>query len=307
MPDLQSQPPVPRAPASTPSAGKAAGVVSPMMAQYLEIKRAHPDGLLFYRMGDFYELFFEDAALAAEALDITLTKRGRHLGEDIPMCGVPVHSAEGYLSRLIRKGFRVAVCEQTEDPAAARKRGAKAVVRRAVVRLVTPGTITEDELLESRSHNYLAAVAEAGGALGLAWLDMSTGDFRAQPIGSGDLAAALARLAPGELLVSEKQLASPHLFEVFGEWKAALTPLPAARFDSTNARRRLEALYGVKALDSFGDFSRAELAAAGLTTEEFVDRAKAIHGDRYDYSQVEYVNRFTDVTIICHHLVIVTL
>ncbi len=139
-----------------------AGAVTPMMAQYWRIKRAHPDCLLFYRMGDFYELFFEDALQASKALDITLTKRGRHEGQDIPMCGVPVHAADGYLLRLIRHGFKVAICEQMEDPAVARKRGAKALVKRAVVRLVTRGTITEDELLDARAHNYLAALAEAG-------------------------------------------------------------------------------------------------------------------------------------------------
>ena len=134
--------------------------MTPMMAQYLEIKAQYPDALLFYRMGDFYELFFDDAAAAAEALDIALTKRGKHEGEDIPMCGVPVHAAEGYLLTLIRKGFRVAVCEQMEDPAEAKKRGgSKAVVRRDVVRLVTPGTLTEDSLLEARRHNYLCAYA----------------------------------------------------------------------------------------------------------------------------------------------------
>src|SRR5690348_18209507 len=127
---------------------------TPMMAQYLDIKQAHGDYLLFYRMGDFYELFFDDAAKASEALDIALTKRGKHLGEDIPMCGVPVHSSDAYLQRLIRLGHRVAVCEQMEDPSEARKRGSKAVVRREVVRLVTPGTLTEDNLLESRSHNF---------------------------------------------------------------------------------------------------------------------------------------------------------
>src|SRR5262249_39090564 len=150
-------------PASLAPAGEVPS--SPMMAQYLEIKRAHPDCLLFYRMGDFYELFFEDAVKAAAALDITLTRRGRHDGADIPMCGVPVHAAEGYLSRLIRQGFKVAVCEQVEDPAEAKKRGSKSPVRRAVIRVVTPGTITEDSLLDARRHNYLVAVGEAGGAL----------------------------------------------------------------------------------------------------------------------------------------------
>src|SRR3546814_8317988 len=149
----------------------------------LRIKAAHPDCLLFYRMGDFYEMFFEDAAQAAAALDIALTKRGAHNGEDIPMCGVPIHAADGYLARLIRKGFRVAICEQMEDPAEAKKRGAKAVVKRDVVRLVTPGTLTEEALLDSRRHNYLAALAETGGGAGremaLAWLEMSTSEFRA--------------------------------------------------------------------------------------------------------------------------------
>jgi len=220
-------------------------------------------------MGDFYEMFFEDALLAAKALDITLTKRGRHEGQDIPMCGVPVHAADGYLSRLIRHGFKVAICEQMENPAAARKRGTKSVVKREVIRLVTPGTITEDELLDARAHNYLVGLAEAGGALGLAWLDMSTGDFLTQPLAPeagaepGALAAVLARLSPGELVLSERLLQRPELFEVLGEWKAALTPLPGARFDSENARARLETFYGVKALDAFGAFTRAELAAAG--------------------------------------------
>src|ERR1700739_4164771 len=143
---------------------------SPMMMQYLEIKRGNPDCLLFYRMGDFYELFFDDAVKASAALDITLTRRGRHDGADIPMCGVPVHAAEGYLSRLIRQGFKVAVCEQVEDPAQGKKRGSKTPVRRAVIRVVTPGTITEDSLLDARRHNYLLALGEAGSEVGLAWL-----------------------------------------------------------------------------------------------------------------------------------------
>ncbi len=238
-----------------------------MMAQYLEIKRAHPDSLLFYRMGDFYELFFEDARQAAAALDIALTKRGQHLGEDIPMCGVPVHAAEAYLSRLIRRGFKVAICEQMEDPAAAKKRGSKSVVRRDVVRIVTPGTITEDELLDARAHNYLAALACVGGDFALAWLDISTGGFQVQALVPAELAALLARLRPSELLCPEPLLQDPRLFEVFGEWKAALTPLPSARFDSDNARRRLETLYGVKALDAFGGFSRAAVAACGTLVD----------------------------------------
>ncbi|HEX7969749.1 MAG TPA: DNA mismatch repair protein MutS, partial [Stellaceae bacterium] len=237
------------------------------MAQYLELKRQHPDCLLFYRMGDFYELFFEDAAKAAAALDIQLTKRGRHEGDDIPMCGVPVHAAEAYLARLIRQGFRVAVCEQMEEPAEAKKRGSKAAIRRAVVRIVTPGTITEENLLDARRNNYLAALADAGGALALAWLELSTGAFRLQPVPEAGLGAALARLEPGEILVPERLVQRPELFELLGGWKSALTPLPNARFDSENGRKRLEALFAVRALDAFGNFARAELAAGGALVD----------------------------------------
>jgi DNA mismatch repair protein MutS len=236
---------------------------TPMMRQYLAIKAAHPDHLLFYRMGDFYELFFDDAVKASAALDIALTKRGQHLGEDIKMCGVPVHSHEVYLSRLIRQGFKVAVCEQVEDPAEAKKRGAKSVVERAVVRVITPGTLTEDSLLDARSHNYLAALAEAQGELALAWLDLSTADFATQPVAPAQLAAALARLAPGELLVPDRLLAREPLKAALEEWNAVLTPLPSARFDSDNARKRLQAAFNVAALESFGSFSRAEVAACG--------------------------------------------
>ncbi|HKW54710.1 MAG TPA: DNA mismatch repair protein MutS, partial [Stellaceae bacterium] len=237
------------------------------MAQYLELKRQHADCLLFYRMGDFYELFFEDAAKAAAALDIQLTKRGRHEGEDIPMCGVPVHAAEAYLARLIRQGFRVAVCEQMEELAEAKKRGSKAGIRRAVVRIVTPGTITEEGLLDARRNNYLAALAEAQGELALAWLELSTGAFRLQPVAAAGLAAALARIEPGELLVPERLIQRPEFFELLNERKSALTPLPSARFDSENGRKRLEALFAVKALDAFGSFARAELAAGGALVD----------------------------------------
>ena len=244
--------------------------ISPMMAQYLAIKQAHPDCLLFYRMGDFYELFFDDAVQAAAALDIALTKRGKHQGDDIPMCGVPVHSHDGYLARLIRKGFKVAICEQTEAPAEARKRGGKSVVDRAVTRLVTPGTLTEDTLLESRRHNFLAACAATAGRLGLAWIDISTGDFHTEPLTTAGLDAALARLEPGELLVPEPLLQTPELFETFTTWRDRLTPQPAARFDGVNGRRRLQALFGVDSLDAFGAFEPAEIAAAGALVD-YVD------------------------------------
>jgi DNA mismatch repair protein MutS len=234
-----------------------------MMAQYLAIKAAHPEFLLFYRMGDFYEMFFDDARQAAAALDIALTKRGHHLGQDIPMCGVPVSNHEVYLSRLIRKGFKVALCEQMEDPAEARKRGGKSVVRRDIVRIITPGTLTEDHLLEPRRANYLAALAEAGGGIGLAWFDLSTGELWLQAVTETALGAALARIDPGELLVPERLIQRPALFELFQPFKSRLTVEPDARFDSENGRRRLTALYHVDTLDGFGRFGRAEIAAAG--------------------------------------------
>ncbi|MCW9033233.1 MAG: DNA mismatch repair protein MutS [Rhodospirillales bacterium] len=251
--------------------------VTPMMAQFMEVKAAHPDSLLFYRMGDFYEMFFEDAVKAAAALDITLTKRGKHNGEDIPMCGVPVHSHESYLSRLIRKGFRVAVCEQMENPAEAKKRGNKSVVKRGVTRVITQGTLTEDTLLDARKHNYLAAIAEAQGKLGLAWLDLSTGAFQLQPVARPTLGAALARIDPGELLVSDRLIQQEDLFETFNDWTHILTPQPSSRFDSGNGAKRLEDLFKVKTLDAFGSFTRPELAAGGALVDyvELTQKGKA--------------------------------
>ncbi len=233
--------------------------VTPMMAQFLEIKAANPDALLFYRMGDFYEMFFDDAVAAAEALDIALTKRGKHLGEDIPMCGVPVHAAEGYLLTLIRKGFRVAVCEQLEDPAEAKKRGSKSVVKRDVVRLVTPGTLTEDSLLDARRHNYLAAYAEVRDDSALAWVDISTGAFHVMPCPPTRLLPELARLTPREILVSEAT--EPARIGALEEAGAVVMPVARGSFDSTNGEARLAALYGVETLDGFGAFTRAEVSA----------------------------------------------
>ncbi len=249
-----------------------AGALTPMLAQYFEVKRAHPGSLLFYRMGDFYELFFDDAVRAAAALDIALTRRGRHAGDDIPMCGVPFHAADAYLARLIRKGFRVAICDQVEDPAEARRRGGKSVVRRAVTRVVTPGTLVEEALLDPAGHNYLAALAEARGEFGLAWADVSTGALHAQPCDSGGLGAALARVAPSELLLPERLLdagrpAGARAAGALEDWRPVLAPLPPGRFDSANGARRLRALFGVAALEGFGGFSRAELAAAGALVD----------------------------------------
>ena len=239
------------------------GPTTPLMAQYLEIKAAHEGYLLFYRMGDFYELFFEDAVRAAEALDIALTKRGKHAGSDIPMCGVPVHAAENYLEKLIRKGFRVAVCEQTEDPAEAKKRGSKSVVRREVVRLVTPGTLTEESLLDARSANILAALGRAGDHFALAAADMSAGTFYVAALGFDDIAVELARTAPSELLIPDSLLADEKLAPLLKSLGPILSPLPSIKFDSQNGERALKAHYKIASLDGFGNFGRAELSAAG--------------------------------------------
>jgi DNA mismatch repair protein MutS len=236
-----------------------------MMAQYLGIKAQYPGALLFYRMGDFYEMFFEDAVAASQALDIALTKRGQHDGQDIPMCGVPVHSAEGYLLTLIRKGFRVAVCEQLEDPAEAKKRGSKSVVKRDVVRLVTPGTLTEESLLEARRNNYLCAYSLVRDEAALAWVDISTGECHVMPISPVRLGPELARLMPSEVVISEA--AEADLAGIVTESGASLTPLGRAAFDSTAAEKRLCALYGIGSLDAYGTFNRAEVSALGAVVE----------------------------------------
>ena len=236
----------------------AAPAMTPMMAQYHALKAEAGDCLLFYRMGDFFELFFDDARAAAQTLDIALTSRGEHGGGAVPMCGVPVHAAESYLARLIRAGHRVAIAEQTETPEQAKKRGgSKALVSRAIVRFVTAGTLTEDSLLDARVSNWLVALGSAGGDLALAAADISTGRFELGPISAAGLVAELARLAPAEVLFAEGA----------AEAEAIAAPLrhPRARadFDSSRAEARIKAHFGVATLDGFGSFSRAELAAAG--------------------------------------------
>ncbi|THK37447.1 DNA mismatch repair protein MutS [Ensifer sp. MPMI2T] len=239
---------------------------TPMMEQYIEIKANNPDSLLFYRMGDFYELFFQDAVEASRALGITLTKRGQHLGQEIPMCGVPVHAADDYLQKLIALGFRVAVCEQVEDPAEAKKRGSKSVVRRDVVRLVTPGTITEDKLLSPAESNYLMALARIRSgsepAYALAWIDISTGIFRLAETAEGRLLADILRIEPRELILPDTVFHDPELRPVFDVLGRVAVPQPPVLFDSATAEGRISRYYGVKTLDGFGSFSRAELAAA---------------------------------------------
>src|ERR1700743_1194380 len=262
---IQQSIPMPRDD-STP-ATEAAARVTPMMEQYSEIKAAHPGLLLFYRMGDFYELFFEDAEIASKSLGIVLTKRGKHQGMDIPMCGVPVERAEDYLHRLINAGHRVAVCEQTEDPAAAKARGGKSVVRRAVVRLVTPGTLTEDTLLDARTNNYLLALARArssagGDRFGLAWIDISTSEFMVTECSSGELQATLARINPNEVIVTDALYSDNEFATLFNEL-SAVTPLTRDVFDSSTAERRLCDYFAVATMDGLAAMTRLEATAAG--------------------------------------------
>ncbi|WP_246735635.1 DNA mismatch repair protein MutS [Agrobacterium sp. a22-2] len=237
-----------------------------MMEQYIEIKANNPGSLLFYRMGDFYELFFEDAVEASRALGITLTKRGQHMGQEIPMCGVPVHASDDYLQRLIGLGFRVAVCEQIEDPAEAKRRGSKSVVKRDVVRLVTPGTITEEKLLSPSESNYLMALARVRGGsepqLALAWIDISTGVFRLAETDAARLLADISRIDPSELIVADALFQDPEIRPVFDVLGRVVVPQPAVLFDSAAAEGRITRYFGVKTLDGFGSFSRAEMAAA---------------------------------------------
>ncbi len=247
---------------------------TPMMAQYHAVKAQYPDCLLFYRMGDFYEMFFNDAIIASAILDITLTKRGKTQGDEIPMCGVPFHAHEAYMAKLIRAGHKVAICDQTETPEEAKqKRGSKALVNRDVIRVVTQGTLTEDGLLDARSNNYLACLAEVGGQYGLSWLELSTGEFYVQPVLEKDLAMALGRVSASELLIADRLSQKENLFDLLALIRDTLTIQPGSLFDSDNARKRLEDLFGVGTLDAFGGFSRAEIAAAGSLID-YVDRTQ---------------------------------
>jgi DNA mismatch repair protein MutS len=254
------------------------GRVTPMMEQYIEIKAANPDCLLFYRMGDFYEMFFDDAEIASRALGIMLTKRGKHMGRDIPMCGVPVERADEYLHQLIALGHRVAVCEQLEDPAEARKRGNKSVVRRDVVRLVTPGTLTEDSLLDARRNNFLLAIARArtsstedDSRFALAWIDISTAEFRLLECDRSALTAEIARLEPGEIIVSDALYSDAELASYFRS--LPVTPLARDVFDGATAERRLASFFGVATTAAFGALSRVELTAAAAVIT-YVERTQ---------------------------------
>ncbi|WP_411819469.1 DNA mismatch repair protein MutS [Hyphococcus formosus] len=243
---------------------KSANEPTPMMAQYLAIKETAPDALLFYRMGDFYELFFDDAVIAAGALDIALTKRGQHAGEAIPMCGVPFHAYENYLAKLIRAGHKVAICEQMESPEEAKKRGSKSVVKREIVRTVTPGTIVEDSLLDSRSNNFLAALAifRDGAEAAMAWVDVSTGEISVRETNIDRIAADLAAIAPKELVLPDLKDDNPWRELIMGR-DVTLSPQAPHYFDSAAGQRRILETYEVASLDGFGEFTRPECGALG--------------------------------------------
>lgn len=280
---MQSNP-QPQEVASLPvESGNAALAVeaTPMMQQYLALKAAHQDYLLFYRMGDFYELFFDDAVKAAETLDIALTRRGKHAGAEIPMCGVPFHAAEGYLEKLIQRGHKVAICEQVEDPAEAKKRGAKSVVKRDVVRIVTPGTLTEETLLDARSANFLCALARAQGQMSLAWVDISTGEFHVMSMDNAQIGTELSRLSPREVLLPESLYSEENLATIWQDWKDRLTLQPASFFDSGKGERLLKDEYVVAVLDGLGNFSRADMAACGALLD-YVKLTQKSNGIRLD-------------------------
>lgn len=240
---------------------------TPMMAQFHVLKEENPDCLMFYRMGDFYELFYDDAVTASQVLDITLTKRGKSQGDDIAMCGVPFHSYEPYLAKLIKAGHKVAICEQTETPeqakARAKKEGrpaSKALVSREAVRIVTQGTLTEDHLLDARASNYICGLSHVGGEIALAWLDMSTGAFFVESTTQDQLRNALERISPSELII-------PDSFSVPESYQACITTQSLSLFDSGNCKLHLEKLYDTKALESLGDFTRAEISASGALVD----------------------------------------
>ncbi|MBN9315786.1 MAG: DNA mismatch repair protein MutS [Devosia sp.] len=265
-----------QAPYNAPSAADASPI-TPMMGQYLEIKAVNPGYILFYRMGDFYEMFFEDAEIASQALGIVLTKRGKHQGQDIPMCGVPIHAAQDYLKKLIGLGHRVAICEQVEDPAEAKKRGSKSPVKRDVVRLVTRGTITEDDLLPTRGSAYLAAlsmVRHGETDFALAWADVSTGETAVLDLSAAALGDELARIGPAELLLAEAaRVALAEARLVLPDM--ALTVLDGAAFDSEQAVARIAAAFPSGEVDPTA-FSRAARAALGALVDYVRESQKGV-------------------------------
>lgn len=242
--------------------------LTPMLAQYMALKKEHADCLLFFRLGDFYELFFEDAQKASKVLNITLTRRGKSGGDDIPMCGVPFHAAENYLARLIRQGFKVAICEQLESPEEAKKNaklmGGKPIVKRDVVRIITPGTLTEETLLDPHHHNYLAALVVLKEKAACASVDVSTGDFFLESLEIGDIASTLTRMGPSEILIAENILQKQDIESSLRNFKKNLTFLPSHRFDLINGERRLKEIFKVESLSGFGTFNPLEIIAGGV-------------------------------------------
>ena len=240
---------------------------TPMMKQYFEQKEQYKDTLLFFRMGDFYEMFYDDAVTASKVLDIALTKRGK-ADDATPMCGVPAHAYEAYLLKLIKAGYKVAICDQLESPEEAKKRGGyKEIVRREVIRVVTPGTVTEENLLEGARPNYLLAVAADGNDLAISWVDISTSEFFTAQITENMLASELARIHPSEILLPTSMLGRENLFEVLGDWKKKLSPQPDNMFDPKRSENKLKSFYKIIALDAFGALSRQQISASGVLLE----------------------------------------
>jgi DNA mismatch repair protein MutS len=236
---------------------------TPMMLQYLNIKAQYKEAILFYRMGDFYEMFFEDAVIAAEILNITLTKRGKHESQDIPMCGVPFHSSESYLHKLINSGLNVAICEQLETPEEAKKRGYKAVVRREVVRLVTPGTLIEENLLNAKESNYLISVCAHKEEYAISWIDISTAEFAVKKTNLHSLNADIARLKPKEILISDHLLAQEDIRKQMLDWKRNLSTQDKSFFDLAKCTRNLLSFYNINNIESIGDLSLAQTISLG--------------------------------------------
>jgi len=247
---------------------------TPVMAQYIELKAQYHDCLLLFRMGDFYEIFFDDAVVASQALSLALTKRGQFQGKDIPLAGVPAHALDAYVAKLIRLGYRVAVCDQLEDPAEAKKRGSKAVVKRGITRVVTPGTLTEDSLLEERGSNRLVALSSRGGVMALAAVELSTGDVEVVEIAPDQLSSQLSALRPSESLVADRLLQDEMVHAVLKQHGGVLQPQPPSLSDPTAGAARLCALYGVQTLDGFGTFSPAETSAMGMLAA-YIDLTQA--------------------------------
>lgn len=243
--------------------------VTPLLMQYFRIREEYPGYLLFFHLGDFYELFFDDAIKASAVAGLALTHRGQYQGENVPMCGVPIHAYDTYLAKLVRHGYKIALCEQTEDPKEAKKRGYKAVVNREVVRLVTAGTLTDEPLLSAKTNNFLLSFHKQDSRLGAAWTDISTGEFFTQEFDAGKekelslISMLLTRLRPSEIVIADNYAYDQSVKELLNSGHYQLTVWPQDRFNSVNARIHLQNVYNVKTLDAFGDFTVAEISAAG--------------------------------------------